>query len=54
MKHKRWQVVVMIAFAWVLWVKHIGPTDKTGNWDIEESFETKKECMVSVEKELEG
>jgi len=42
MKHKRWQVAVMIAFAWVLWNFY---TDKAGSaWQPIEGFETSEKC----------
>ena len=47
MKHKRWQAVVMIAFAWVLWLEY-GENHQGGNrersYEPMEGFESKKEC----------
>ncbi len=47
MKHKRWQAVAMIAFAWVLWLEygenHQGG-DSRASYEPMEGFESKKEC----------
>jgi len=47
MKHKRWQAVVMIAFAWVLWVKKseiiisVSEIENSKKWSYEKIFNPK-------------
>jgi len=53
MKQKRWQAVVVIAFAWVLWSENT-PKKKGGGiiWTPEEAYETKLDCEIKKDWQI--
>jgi hypothetical protein len=56
MKHKRWQALVMVAFAWVLWTEFISEVGGSIISAIE-GFETKTKCDAyrkNLAKRLSG
>ncbi len=48
MKAKAWAAVVMVAFAWVLWIRGF-PAD----WYLEEGHKTKSDCMKYRDRYME-
>jgi hypothetical protein len=42
MNHKRWQVSVMVAFAWVLWSRSY--SEKKPIFEVIEGYDSRREC----------
>jgi|APSaa5957512535_1039671.scaffolds.fasta_scaffold538435_1 hypothetical protein len=45
MKAKKYQALIMVAFAWVLWTKFTGK--KNNIWELQEGYENKAQCSKS-------
>jgi hypothetical protein len=51
MKNKRWQALVMVAFAWVLWSRYSIPMGGLGNtWIVLGAYESLGSCKKDMAK----
>jgi hypothetical protein len=51
MNHKRWQAIVLVAFAWVLWIRTetAVPLKKTVEWErLLDPYPSKSKCLKGV------
>jgi len=56
MKAKRWQAVVMVALAWVLWIEKTrgfgSDSDHSWKWIIVDDFDSKAGCVAKIRKTI--